>query len=95
MARVNLLLLPLAVPEGWAELSDVDTTRALLVYVGYPLLLAAVITLFALIPRLVGGAKSTAATPENEWFGGPRKGTDELAAPDGEDSKAGGAGARW
>lgn len=92
---MNLLLLPLAVPEDWASLHDVDTVRALLVFVGYPVLLFAVITLFALIPTLVKGAKGGSSTPENEWFGGPRKGTDELAGPDGEDSKAGGAGARW
>ena len=32
---------------------------------------------------------------ESQWLGGPRKSAGELAAPDGEDSKAGGAGGTW
>lgn len=91
---VNILTLPLAVPEGWAELVDASTTRALLVFVGYPALLFAAITLLVLIPSFVKGA-GAASGPEHEWFGGPRKSTDELAGPDGDDSKAGGASARW
>jgi hypothetical protein len=92
---VNILTLPLAVPEGWAELVDASTTRALLVFVGYPALLFAAIALLVLIPSFVKGAAGAASGPEHEWFGGPRKSTDELAGPDGDDSKAGGASARW
>lgn len=93
MRGVNILTLPLVVPEGWAETTDVDGLQALLVFVVYPALLFAAIVLLCLIPRLVKGGAS--ASTEGEWFGGPRKSGDELAAPDGEDSKAGGAGARW
>lgn len=90
MRHVNTLTLPLVVPEGWAEATDVDTLRALLVFVGYPALLFAAIVLLAVLPRLIKGGSDGA-----DWFGGPRKSADELAAPDGADSKAGGAGARW
>lgn len=93
MRGVNILTLPLVVPEGWAETTDVDGLQALLVFVVYPALLFAAIALLCLLPRLVKGGAS--ASPDSEWFGGPRKSGDELAAPDGEDSKAGGAGARW
>lgn len=85
-------ILPLTVPEGWSDPAAVDALRALLVYVGYPALLFAAITLLVLLPRL---AKGAASGPDHEWFGGPRKSGDELAGPDGDDSKAGGASARW
>jgi hypothetical protein len=93
LTRVNILTLPLVVPQGWAEHTDVDGLRALLVFIAYPVGLFALIVLLVLLPRLIKGGAS--AGTESEWFGGPRKSGDELAAPDGEDSKAGGAGARW
>lgn len=93
LAPVNILTLPLVVPQGWAPLEPVDGLRALLVFIGYPALLFAAVVLLVLLPRLVRGG--SAAGTESEWFGGPRKSGDELAAPDGADSKAGGAGARW
>jgi hypothetical protein len=88
-------ILPLTVPEGWSDPANVDTLRALLVYAGYPALLFAAITLLVLLPRLAKGAADAASGPDHEWFGGPRKSGDELAGPDGDDSKAGGASARW
>ncbi|TCJ30054.1 hypothetical protein [Nocardioides jejuensis] len=90
---MNILTLPLVVPQGWAEHTDVDGLRALLVFIAYPAGLFALIVLLVLLPRLIKGGAS--AGTESEWFGGPRKSGDELAGPDGEDSKAGGAGARW
>ncbi len=90
MRRVNIL--PLVVPEGWAPLVDADGLRALLVFIGYPALLFASIVLLVLVPRLIKGGS---ASGEAAWFGGPAKSGDALAGPDGDDSQAGGAGARW
>ena len=49
------------------------------------------------LPAMVRGERVApgGAARENQWFGGPRKGTAELAAPDTEESKAGGASGRW
>lgn len=92
MPRVNILTLPLVVPEGWAPLVDADGLTALLVLVVFPLALALVIAGLVLLPRLVKGGS---ADGEAAWFGGPAKSGDDLAGPDGDDSKAGGASARW
>ena len=50
-----------------------------------------------LLPAVIRGERFTPGGPatEDQWFGGPRKGTAELPAPDTEESKAGGASARW
>ena len=85
------------VPEGWSEPAKVSPLYAVLVLGGVPLLLFVVISLLVLLPgtrrgeRLVPGA----ASHEDQWFGGPRSGTSELAAPDTDESEAGGASARW
>lgn len=86
------------VPEGWATGStDVDTGHALLLLVGAPLGLFLVITLAVMLPSLARGEKSSGGAhgPDPEWFGGPRKSNDELAAPDTEESQAGGASGKW
>lgn len=85
------------VPEGWAEPTEVSPLDYLGVLLGAPLLLAAVIALLVYLPALLRGER-VAPGPrpvENQWLGGPRKGTSELAGPDREDSQAGGASARW
>jgi hypothetical protein len=84
------------VPEGWSDPDSVDPAHALLVLGGIPLLLFLLITLMVLLPALIRGERrADAPGPEDQWFGGPRKGTAELPAPDSEDSRAGGASARW
>lgn len=83
------------VPEGWSEPEPVSFLHALLVLGGIPLGLFVLIALLVSVPGWVKGAAETAAAGEMEWFGGPRQGTAELAEPDDEDSKAGGASVRW
>jgi hypothetical protein len=84
-----------AVPDGWSDPDDVDGLHALALLAGVPLLLFVLITLAVYLPSF---AKSV-GTPEpgagNEWIGGPRRTVDELAGPDSEASKAGGASGRW
>ncbi|WP_232676254.1 hypothetical protein [Nocardioides sp. R-C-SC26] len=85
------------VPEGWPVNDTVEPLHALLVLLGIPLLSALVIALLCYLPSLVRGesiAPGGAAT-ESQWLGGPRKAAGELAAPDGDDSQAGGASGRW
>ena len=85
------------VPEGWSNPPHVSALHALLLLGGIPLLLFVLITLAVYVPSLVRGerVKPGARSVEDQWFGGPRKGTSELAAPDTEESKAGGASGRW
>jgi hypothetical protein len=86
------------VPEGWSDPDKVSVLHALLVLGGIPLLLFVVISLLVYIPSLIRGEHvrpGSGSAGENQWFGGPRKGTSELAAPDTEESKAGGASGRW
>jgi hypothetical protein len=85
------------VPEGWSDPSDVSPVHALLVLAGIPLLLFLLITLAVVLPGVVKGERFTPGgqATEDQWFGGPSKGTAELPAPDTEESKAGGASGRW
>jgi hypothetical protein len=85
------------VPEGWSDPDAVSVLQAILVLVGIPLLLFLVISVLVYLPAMVRGERVApgGATRENQWFGGPRKGTAELAAADTEESKAGGASGRW
>ncbi|NPC97752.1 hypothetical protein [Nocardioides sp. zg-DK7169] len=85
------------VPEGWSNPEAVDTWTAVLLFVLLPVGMALVITLLCYLPAIIRGERLTPGAPhiENQWIGGPREGTAELAAPDGESSEAGGASARW
>jgi hypothetical protein len=85
------------VAEGWSDPDDVDAWHALLVLGGIPLGLALVIAALIYLPALVRGERLAPGAPavENQWIGGPRRTTAELAGPDGDDSQAGGASARW
>jgi hypothetical protein len=85
------------VPEGWSDPEPVSALHALLVLAGIPILLFVLITLAVVVPGLVKGERFTPGgqATEDQWFGGPRKGTAELSAPDTEESKAGGASGRW
>lgn len=79
------------IPEGWAEPTTVDPLHLAFLILFAPIGLALVIALLTLAPSLARGRGSAAQPAEGTWIGGPRSGTDELPAPDGEDSRAGGA----
>jgi hypothetical protein len=88
------------VPEGWGgqtEHSSLDVLGALGLFVGAPLLLFALIALAVYLPAMVRGEKLLPdhSAGEAQWIGGPRQGVAELPAPDGDDSRAGGASGRW
>jgi len=83
------------VPENWSDPKPVSFLHALLVLGGIPLALFVLIALLVSLPGWISGASTALAAPENEWFGGPRTGTAELADPDAEDSNAGGASVSW
>jgi hypothetical protein len=90
-------VVPLDVPVGWSNPSDVNRVHSLLIFVGIPLLLFILITLAVYAPALARGERVAPGQPpvENQWLGGPRTGTAELKGPESEDSEAGGASGRW
>ena len=85
------------VPEGWSDPESVSMLHVLLVMVGVPLALFVLILLAVYVPAAARGERLKPGAPsvENQWLGGPRKSAGELAAPDNEESRAGGASARW
>lgn len=78
-------------------MQPVDGLEAVLLLVGGPVLLFLLITLAVYLPPLKRGEPLLPdhGAGEPQWIGGPRQGTKELPAPDGEDSRAGGASGRW
>jgi len=84
------------VPEGWSNPDPVSGMHTLLVLVGVPLLLFVAIALAVYLPPMVRGERVApgTATPDNQWFGGPRSGTHELG-PGSDDDGTGGASGRW
>lgn len=86
-----------AVPEGWSDPDAVDPLHALLVVLVVPAALALLIVAVIYLPPLLRGesVKPGPPTISNQWLGGPAKAAGELAGPDGEQSQAGGASARW
>lgn len=90
------------VPEGWSDPPQVPIQQVLLILVGLPLLLIALITAAVYVPALVRGERVApgAAPVEDQWFGGPRGGARELepGSESGEQTapgETGGAGGRW
>lgn len=88
------------VPEGWGGETtqlEPDLLHALGLYLGAPLLLFVLIALAVFLPAMIRGEKllPTHEHGEGQWIGGPRQGIAELPAPDGEDSRAGGARGSW
>ncbi|HWJ82119.1 MAG TPA: hypothetical protein VNS55_07775 [Nocardioides sp.] len=84
-------------PESWPDKPPVDLLQVLLLFVGIPVLLLLVISALVLGPALARGESLSpgGSAEESQWLGGPRKAAGELADPDTEDSKAGGAGGTW
>ncbi|MCW2842703.1 MAG: hypothetical protein JWN22_619 [Nocardioides sp.] len=85
------------VPEGWSNPDDVSALHAILLLGGIPLLLFLLIVLAVYVPALIRGERVAPGSPamDDQWFGGPRQGTAELAGPDTDESEAGGASGRW
>ena len=85
------------VPEGWAEVQEVDPLHALMLLLGAPLLLFVLIALAVYLPAMVRGEKLLPdhSGGDPQWIGGPRQGVAELPAADGDDSRAGGASGSW
>ena len=88
------------VPEGWGGQTqpfELDPLHALGLFLGCPLLLFALIAVAVYLPSMVRGEKLLPdySAGEPQWIGGPRQGVAELPAPDGQDSRAGGASGRW
>ncbi|MDZ5623662.1 hypothetical protein [Nocardioides bizhenqiangii] len=84
-------------PEGWPEEPSIDFVQMLLILGGIPLLVFLAVVALIYGPPLARGesVRPGGEQLESQWLGGPRKSAGELAAPDTEDSKAGGAGGRW
>lgn len=88
------------VPYGWGGETtqmEPDLLHALGLYLGAPLLLFVLIALAIFLPAMIRGEKLLPDhdAGEGQWIGGPRQGVAELPAPDGEDSRAGGASGGW
>jgi hypothetical protein len=84
-------------PEGWPKEEPVDLLNAVLYLGGVPVLVFLVVVALIVGPALARGEsiKPGEQPLESQWLGGPRKSAGELAAPDSEGSKAGGAGGTW
>ena len=84
-------------PEGWPKEEEIDFVEMLLIMGGIPLLVFLVVVAMIYGPPLARGesVRPGGEQLESQWLGGPRKSAGELAAPDTEDSNAGGAGGRW
>ncbi|MDT9591898.1 hypothetical protein RDV89_02380 [Nocardioides zeae] len=85
------------VPLGWDPAQEaVPGSHVLWIVLGIIggiLLIAAAVYL----PAVARGEsiRPGSARPDYEWLGGPRRAHQELAAPDNEESQAGGASGRW
>ena len=90
-----------APPTSWEDPVNDSALEALLLLVGVPLVIIAVIALLTYLPSMVGSrsAGSSLAFQERpEWFGGPRQGADAAAVTEADTaatSDKGGASARW
>ncbi|MFZ5845870.1 MAG: hypothetical protein ACOYX5_00645 [Actinomycetota bacterium] len=89
-----------APPETWPDAEPVSAVDFLLVLLVIPLGIALVIALLASVPAMARGGRGgeRSRRTENEWFGGPKDGTDaakvESAAEPGEGAR-GGSSAQW
>lgn len=87
------------VPVGFSDPDKVNVLHAFLLIGGVPLVLALIIVAAVYAPSLARGESispvHTTTPVADQWLGGPRRGTAELAAPDSDDSHAGGARGSW
>jgi hypothetical protein len=90
-------------PEGWEKAPDVSPLGFLLVLAIIPLGAAAVISLLALLPTIIGDKgyePGQSWRGDTEWFGGPTKGVaaaDDVTPQQIEQSSqgTGGTSGRW
>lgn len=85
------------VPLGWPDPPEIDAWHAILVFAVGPIGLFVAIVALVYAPAVARGesVKPGGSTAESQWLGGPRRTAGELAGPDDEDSRAGGAGGTW
>jgi hypothetical protein len=88
------------VPAGWGDQTEhqgLDALHTLGLFLGAPLLLVVLIAVAVYLPAMIRGEKLLPdhSAGEAQWIGGPRQGVAELPAPDGADSRAGGASGSW
>lgn len=88
------------VPAGWGDQTEpqgLEALHSLGIFLGAPLLLFVVIAVAVYLPAMIRGEKLLPdhSAGEAQWIGGPRQGVAELPAPDGADSRAGGASGSW
>lgn len=90
-----------APPASWEEPQNDSALAALLLLVGVPLVIIAVIALLTYLPSMVGSksaGNSLAFQERPEWFGGPRQGAGAAAVTDADPDTTtdkGGASAHW
>jgi hypothetical protein len=85
-------------PSDWESTDNPSTLNVVLLLVGGPLLIIALITLLTYLPSMIKAqsGSSTLTFEENpEWFGGPRQGSEPGAASEAETTTKGGASANW
>ena len=80
------------VPEGWSTPTRSTPGPPVLLFALIPIGMALVISLLVYLPAIIRGERLAPGAPhtEDQWIGGPRQGTAELAAPDSER-----LGSRW
>lgn len=90
-----------APPTTWEDPDNGSILDMLLLLVGAPLAVIAVIVLLTYLPSMIGSrstGSSVAFQEKPEWFGGPRQGTEaaaETTTDDRQETDRGGASARW
>lgn len=86
-------------PSTWEDPEPMSTLTALLIFVGGPLALAAVITLLTLGPSLVRGDRNrrgVASWTEPAWFGSEVDRSEQSRGElESSETHTGGASARW
>ena len=87
-------------PDAWEDPDNGSMLEQLLILVGIPLLIIAVITLLTYLPSLTrkkSSQPSHAFQERSEWMGGPRKGIDAADGSTAEESSSsrGGASGSW
>lgn len=85
-------------PTTWEPTDNGSFLDALLVLVGVPLAIVAVIALLTYLPGMIRSQPSTGALAfqeKPEWFGGPRQGAEAAEQAEPAATETGGASARW
>lgn len=85
------------VPVGWGEPVDVSLIDWLKAVVGPGILVCLIVAGFVLVPGFARGEGFLGRDEhaDDQWFGGPRTGADELPAGDEPKAVSGGAGGTW